>query len=216
MPVDRASKTGREPAGRRALVLAAEHLVAKYGVEGFTVRMLNDQAGARNASALYYHFETREGLIRAVWEHRMSVIDPERLRLLDGLTCRDTAHIIDAIVVPLADQIKPAPAGGAYLRFLERVWRAGVYEQEAFSNLPFTTSWRMAYDLLREGLAGTMPADLIEMKIRLVRTLIVSGLAGIEADIESGKLRAKALSTATKMLRDSAIAILRSTSNPAA
>ena len=182
--------------------------MAKYGVAGFTVRMLNEHAGARNASALYYHFGSREGLVRAVWEYRMSRIDPERLRLLEGLTCRDTEQVLDALIRPLADQIKPQPEGGAYLRFLERVWREGVYQQETFSDLRWTTSWRMSYDLLRDGLAGTVVSEVIEMKIRLVRTLIVSGLAGIEADIENGLLRWAELPAATAMVRESATAIL--------
>lgn len=208
MALARAGKSERDTSGRMALILAAERLVAKYGVAGFTVRMLNSHAGARNVSALYYHFGSREGLIRAVWEHRMSLIDPQRLHMLENLTCRDRGQIIDALIVPLVDQIAPPPDGGAYLRFLERVWREGVYQQEAFSDLPWTTSWLKAYALLREGLAGTMADDLVEMKIRLVRTLIVSGLAGIEADIESGRLPAHELAVATTMVRDSAIAIL--------
>lgn len=42
-------------------------------------------AGQRNASAAHYHFGSREGVVRAVFEFRMSGVNRRRLQRFDTL-----------------------------------------------------------------------------------------------------------------------------------
>jgi AcrR family transcriptional regulator len=55
---------------KERLLAAGEKLFARDGVHRVTVRELNEVAGQRNASALHYHFGSREGLLRAIVELR--------------------------------------------------------------------------------------------------------------------------------------------------
>ena len=208
MATQRTSVVGELSPARKSLILAAERLVARYGVSGFTTRMLNAEAGARNASALHYHFGSREDLVRAVWEYRMATINPRRLELLRGVTPPDVERIVEALILPLAEQLEPRPEGNSYLRFVERVVREAAYGPDADTELPWTEGWHRAYGLLRQSLAGEASGEVIERKIRFARILVISGLAGVEADLERGELSLPSLPGIVDVLKDSVVALI--------
>ena len=188
-----------------SLVLAAERLVAQYGVHGFSIRMLNAEAGTRNTSALHYHFGSRDGLIRAVWQYRMATINPRRLQMLASVAPGDVERIVEAIILPLAEQLEPRPEGNFYVRFLERVARDADYAAYG-PQLDWAEGWLQAYAMLREALAG-LPPEMIDIKLRFVRTLITSGLAGMEADLQRGDLSPDSLPIMLEALKDGVIAL---------
>lgn len=51
---------------KRKLVLAALNLFAKEGINAVSMRTINTEAGAKNASAVHYHFGNKVGIISAV------------------------------------------------------------------------------------------------------------------------------------------------------
>ncbi|MEM9480643.1 MAG: TetR/AcrR family transcriptional regulator [Verrucomicrobiota bacterium] len=59
----------------------AERLFAKLGFDAVSLRQLTDEAGV-NLAAVNYHFGSKDGLIRAVLEHRILPLNVERVRLL--------------------------------------------------------------------------------------------------------------------------------------
>lgn len=65
---------------RTKLLIAAERLYALYGQEGATSRMIVAEAKQRNASALTYHFATRQELMEAICKFRMEPINNDRMR----------------------------------------------------------------------------------------------------------------------------------------
>lgn len=203
------SKSAPEGASqtRQSLVLAAERLVAQHGVRGFSTQMLHEAAGARNASALQYHFGSRAELIRAVWQYRMTTVNPQRLRLLEGVEPHDIDRLVNAIILPLAEQLEPRPEGNFYLRFLERLERGGEYGAYG-PHLEFEGLLR-ANAMLREALDDLAP-DVVEMKLRFATTLITSGLAGLEADIEHGSISVASAPVMVDALRRGVVALLLS------
>jgi AcrR family transcriptional regulator len=64
---------------RMKLLLAAERLFALHGPDGASARSIVAEAGQKNASALNYYFETREALIEAICELRMTPINNDRI-----------------------------------------------------------------------------------------------------------------------------------------
>jgi len=54
-----------------ALILAAELLFARDGIEGASLREIAAQAGQRNHHAVQYHFGSRDTLVQAVFDYRM-------------------------------------------------------------------------------------------------------------------------------------------------
>src|ERR687891_78479 len=81
---DTAATTSTRPTGTTAerLIAAAESLFATHGIDGVSLREINRAAGARNASALQYHFGDRDGLLRAVLAS--ALVRPSAAMLADG------------------------------------------------------------------------------------------------------------------------------------
>ena len=208
----RQKETGTAVPPRLALVLAAEKLVALRGANGFTVRMLNQEAGPRNTSAVFYHFGSMGKLIRAVWEHRMGAINPRRLALLEGVWPGDFERIVAAIVVPLSEQLQPRKEGNFYLRSLERLAREVDYGEHAPA-VDWAEGWIAAFGLMRQGLAGIRP-EMIDLKVRFVITLITSGLADTEAHLEKDGVSRSSLPTMVAALQAAAVALLRAPLEP--
>jgi AcrR family transcriptional regulator len=67
---------------RQRLLDAAERLFAENGLDGTSLRAITTEADA-NLAAVNYHFQSKEGLITAVFERRIGPLNRERGRLLD-------------------------------------------------------------------------------------------------------------------------------------
>ncbi|MDZ7826474.1 MAG: helix-turn-helix domain-containing protein [Gammaproteobacteria bacterium] len=59
---------------KAALIRAGERLFAEKGLAGVSVRDITEAAGARNQSALHYHFGCMEELIREIFAQRFREI----------------------------------------------------------------------------------------------------------------------------------------------
>lgn len=68
---------------REQLLDAAEKLFVEQGLDTVSVRAILREAGQRNQSALQYHFGSRDGLINALVDRRMSQLEARRSALVD-------------------------------------------------------------------------------------------------------------------------------------
>ncbi len=66
----------------KRLLDAAEHLFARQGIRGTSLREITEQAGG-NIAAVNYYFRSKEALVQAVYERSFRPLNEERLRLLD-------------------------------------------------------------------------------------------------------------------------------------
>jgi AcrR family transcriptional regulator len=105
---------------RERLIETAERLFATEGVNGVSLREIVRASGARNVTALQYHFGDRRGLLRAVLERHHREIEAARHALLDAYEAGETegVHALSAALVrPLAAKLAH-PGGRAYLQIL--------------------------------------------------------------------------------------------------
>lgn len=65
-----------------ALILAAEVLFARDGIEGASLREIAAQAGQRNHHAVQYHFGSRDSLVQAIFDYRMNQMESARGAML--------------------------------------------------------------------------------------------------------------------------------------
>ena len=105
---------------KERLLAAGEKLFAREGVHRVTVRELNELAGQRNASALHYHFGSREGLLRAIVERHQHDVDADRARRLDALVRPSVRDLVWLVLAPLAEQLR-SPSGRDYLRIVPQL-----------------------------------------------------------------------------------------------
>jgi AcrR family transcriptional regulator len=73
---------------RESLLDAAESLFSEHGIQAASLRAITQQAGA-NLAAVHYHFGSKEGLVRAVFQRRLKPLNEERLRLLEAAGLED-------------------------------------------------------------------------------------------------------------------------------
>jgi len=94
-----------EPAEGKARILAvAERLFAQGGINGVSLREIAAAAGQRNHFAVQYHFGSRDGLVQAIFDHRMQEMEPIRKRMLasakaDG-RLDNTRALVEIVYLP--------------------------------------------------------------------------------------------------------------------
>jgi AcrR family transcriptional regulator len=116
------------------LVVAAERLFALHGIDGVSLRQISAEAGSANNSAVHYHFGSKEGLIGAIFRHRLPQVISER-RLLatrcdpDDLRSRFEAHYLP--VLNLAEA-----TDNHYVSFVEQLQRREMASGAHERNLP--------------------------------------------------------------------------------
>ena len=106
---------------RERLIAAAEQLFAANGIEAVSLREIVRASGARNTTALQYHFGDRAGLVRAVLEKHHLDVDARRHALLDSYEDEgegDLWALAHALVQPLAAKLADSDGGSAYLQIL--------------------------------------------------------------------------------------------------
>lgn len=80
------------------LLRSAERLIAEKGLGSVSVKMITTDAGARNPSAVHYHFGSIESLIEEVFAKRYREIEAERAERLDRVNQRDPKARLVALV----------------------------------------------------------------------------------------------------------------------
>lgn len=124
----RPASAGAEEEGTRERILTvAERLFAERGFNGVSVRTLTDEAGV-NLASVGYHFDSKEGLIAAIFDRRCRPMMQERRRLLAGCTEGPgrppmLEQIIEAFVMPAMSQTVDVAGGGAIFTRLRAVLR---------------------------------------------------------------------------------------------
>jgi AcrR family transcriptional regulator len=101
------------------LITAAERLFAAHGIDAISLREINRAAGARNGSALQYHFRDRDGLVRAVMAKHHRDVEARRHAMLDAYEAdgrSDLRALAGALVRPLAAKLGDPDGGAEYLQ----------------------------------------------------------------------------------------------------
>ncbi|WP_374410058.1 TetR/AcrR family transcriptional regulator [Novosphingobium colocasiae] len=95
--------------GRLALIRAGERLFARDGINAVSLRQIAIEAGNGNTYAVGYHFESRLGLVQAIFEQRVMEMEPRRRQMLAeaeaaGLL-QDARTLVDMIMLPHLDLV---------------------------------------------------------------------------------------------------------------
>lgn len=169
------------------LIRAAERLFAENGLGAVSVRDITRAAGARNESALHYHFGSKEALIRAVFADRISGIDSQRLQLLAELDRQgqdqDVTRLMVATVAPMLEACMEE-GGRLYATFLMQIAADPRFDVD-----------RLMEDLAPEGVRDVrqrlqailpdMPATTLAFRQRLLASLIIAIMADFAREVEA-------------------------------
>jgi AcrR family transcriptional regulator len=179
----------RGDAARSALIATAERLFAERGLEGVSLRDVSAAAGQRNHSAAQYHFGGRDGLIAAVVDARMSIINERRhvrfAAISDAGRDGDLRSLVEVLVAPTVEVVHESD--GWYARFLSRVrWEPVAWQ--ALMALPVSSSFTEVLRRIDRAI-GHLPRPLRRHRLDAVSTLFVGTLAGWEGAPDRGERR---------------------------
>lgn len=119
-------------ATRMALLSAATRLFAAQGIDGPSIDAIVRAAGARNASAVNYHFGSRAGLLQAVLDHHVEPIDARRRALLEASAngSEPSLELLAELTIdPLIDHLD-RPLGAEYLRIRAELLGRGSLDEQ--------------------------------------------------------------------------------------
>ena len=170
---------------KERLLAAAENLFADYGIEAVSARQIALAAGQRNQSAIRYHFGSKDDLIVALLDARITEINESRAAMLEPPgTAGDMRALIGAIAAPLAERVERDASGSAYVRFLAHLFSDRQRRDLLIEHGESAALLRRIYTDLRH-LSRALPEAIIAERLRLM----VGGIIHALADRE--RLRAK-------------------------
>ncbi|MGO9874782.1 MAG: TetR/AcrR family transcriptional regulator [Acidimicrobiia bacterium] len=143
----------REAANTRDKLLdAAARLFAERGIDNVSLAEIVRCAGQRNASALHYHFGSRDAVLVALLERHVPDIRLRRLELLEAARFRaddDARAAAEAIVRPITEFAQQGWRERAYLQYGSELGQQIERVAPEVQALLHETSGFEAWDLLR-------------------------------------------------------------------
>ena len=162
------------------ILLSAERLFGKYGIDAVSMRQINVAAGQRNSSAAHYHFGSKEALITVTFHYRMERINRRRLQRLDKISkagqVGDLRMLVEAMIVPIVEEIEQSKGGRHYIRFAAQCL--------GHPRIDFFSLWRSEdsealqriFRLIKAAISG-VPAIVISQRFGMIMALIIHSLA---------------------------------------
>lgn len=173
------------------MIEAAERLFAERGMQSVSLREIGSAAGQRNNSAAQYHFGSRQGLLEAIFAHRMTGINARRLALLDRLDREgagdDLRSLVEAAILPLAETIGDAEHPTYYVRFLSQVVFNAGFTLAGTSAASLTEGFARVLAGFNRAMAD-MPRPVVLERVQLVNRFIVGALSELERATAAGEV----------------------------
>ena len=170
-----------EEGTKQRLLNAAERLIADEGA-GVSMRRINAEAGAKNLSAVHYHFGSMEAVIRGVIDMRMPAINSRRLEMLSELSQaqrRQLPQVVHTVVWPLAEQLLSSTPPNFYVRFLDAFNQSPNYDAWSTIARKHRRGLTQAYMLIRRAIPD-VPPDILHVRIMLGSREMVQTLAAVD------------------------------------
>jgi AcrR family transcriptional regulator len=118
------------PATKEQLILTAERLFAVHGIDAVSLRQISVEGGNANNSAVQYHFGSKDGLVQAIFEHRIPHLTRRRRLLETEAASRggldDLRVCLECYLLPVVEEAEAED--GYYLMFLAQLQRYGIGE----------------------------------------------------------------------------------------
>jgi AcrR family transcriptional regulator len=167
---------------KERLVLAAEKLFARHGIDGVSLRQIGADAGHANSSAVQYHFGSKDELVQAIFEHRLGWLTARRQELLDERGSSDLRAWLECQVWAIMEQAEQP--GSHYLRFLAELQRPNNRMPRIPEGL--RAPIESFHERLRP-LMGHLPEPLRRDRVQHAEMFMVLAAAAHEAARESGE-----------------------------
>ncbi|MEH2488476.1 AcrR family transcriptional regulator [Bradyrhizobium sp. AZCC 2230] len=174
--------------------MAAQMLFARHGIDAVTVQQIVDAAGQRNNAALYYHFRTKEELIRQMVVDGAAVLDARRREMLDDMEKRGgPANIREVMLVLFMPVIELGEdeRWRGYIRFISHLQASDPKALRDALNNRWNAGYVECVNHLKRMLPG--PAAIVEQRLSMLAIYSNAVLSAHEAARESRNTRSSRL-----------------------
>lgn len=162
------------------LLTTAERLYALHGVDSVSTRQISREAGQKNHSALQYHFGNRDGMIDAILQYRMSIVNERRQTMLlqaaDDKKLDDIRSLIEIMVRPFAEELRHPPSESYYISLISQLFSQQDSERLYFSDDDHFTAMREATTRLRDRLIS-QGTHVMSQRLAFLATQMVHSVA---------------------------------------
>lgn len=169
------------------ILLAAERLFGAHGLNGVSMRQINEAAGMLNNSAIAYHFGNKEALVRRIYQHRLPALDAVRGAMLATAEAEgrltDVRQLLAILVMPLLSA-KDGNGVHSYASFLRQMMYTHAtlkIRRELMSLSPVST---LTLQLLNDAIPH-FPKRLVELRLKIASDMFMSLVC--ERDLELGE-----------------------------
>ena len=176
---------------RTAIIEVAERLFGRWGLEGVSLRQIAKEGGFRNNVVVQYHFGDKEGLVRAIFHHRLPDLDRRRAELLaearEQGREKDPRVLMSVLLRPIAELVDAERRHNyaAFLFSLQQFDYLGSLRDGVSDRAPVT---HQIADTLRQQL-GDMDDRLFTVRNRATFAAFFTVLMYIDQTRERGELR---------------------------
>jgi AcrR family transcriptional regulator len=172
-------------ASAQRIIVEAERLFARFGIDGVSLRQIAAEAGSANNSAVHYHFGSKDGLITAIFRHRLPQLLKERQLLESRCDPNDLRSRIEAYLLPVLTMAE-APDNN-YVSFVEQLNRRDLGSTDILSDLP--TEGEQSNEKFRrdlDQLLEHLPLPLRRARVAEAQRLCLHAAADRERAVFSG------------------------------
>lgn len=188
--------------GQRTRDALLEHgalLFARHGVSRVTARQLHEAVGARNESALHYHFGSVDGLVTEIVRVHLDAVEERRAPLVAAIVYEERSSelraLVHALAAPMAVDLA-TPDGRAHLRIVAQLSHPSLaYE------LPFRPKDKPAGATVVKWLLDALdwlPEAIRTERLALLRAQLLSGF-GLRAQLLDDRRSSGAGAAATQL-----------------
>jgi len=170
------------PDTQRNLLLTSLNVFAESGIDGVSVRAITKMAGAKNTSAMYYHFKSKDQLIETLINNIQDWFDKERDPLL--ATLEETAaldkkalrQLLGVVAFPYIKLLETEEWGYSAVRFLARIeYENSQVPSDALNKRSKVTVGRIMH--LLEQCVPTIPEKQLKRRFNYFVNSLIQGLA---------------------------------------
>ena len=178
------TSVGPSRSTKELLVVTAERLFAERGIDGVSIRQITQEAGVANNSAVTYHFESKAGLVRAIFEYRVPYLAERRRLLWAQVPAGDLRAGVEAYFLPVAELAEFEDSH--YMSFLEQL---SLHLSAARSTALLPEDLRtpyVEYEARIAALLRDLPEALVTRRILMASTLCMQVCAQRERARHAG------------------------------
>ena len=179
---------------RNQIKAAAQMLFASQGIDAVTVQQIVDAAGQRNNAALYYHFRTKEDLIRQMVVDGAAVLDARRWEMLDDLEKSGgpakIREVMLVLVMPVIELGEDERWRG-YIRFVSHLQASDPKALRDALDNRWNSGYVECFNHLKRMLP--LPAPIIEQRLSMLSIYANAVLSAHEAALEFRNTRSSRL-----------------------